>query len=147
VWRGSPERCGQQNRRWTSQIVASCGARLGNFEPDYDADSPVLQDQPVDEKGLTEAFTREAEDFIPSQRTAVLPLSHRRGVPLQAGRHAAFRPDCITVDRRRDARKLEASGGYSRACVARIWKNARNRFLSDNGGPRAVDFEQSTFAR
>jgi arylsulfatase A-like enzyme len=53
--------------RWTSpdgRIIWS--THMGHFEPDYDADNPVLRSsQPVDEKeNLTEAFTREAEDFI-----------------------------------------------------------------------------------
>src|SRR4051794_7799371 len=53
--------------RWTSpdgRVVWS--THLGGFEPDYDADNPILRNsQPVEEKlNLTDAFTREAEDFI-----------------------------------------------------------------------------------
>jgi arylsulfatase A-like enzyme len=43
---------------------------MGGFEPDYDADNPVLRSsQPVEEMAnLTEAFTREAEDFVARHR-------------------------------------------------------------------------------
>jgi arylsulfatase B len=50
--------------RWTSpdgRIVWS--THLNSFEPDYDADNPILRgSQPIDEQtNLTDAFTREAE--------------------------------------------------------------------------------------
>lgn len=53
--------------RWTSpdeRIVWS--TRIGYREPDYDADNPLLREsQPVAEPGnLTDAFAREARDFI-----------------------------------------------------------------------------------
>lgn len=58
--------------RWTSpdgRIVWS--THMGYFEPDYDADNPLLRiSQPVDEReNLTEAFTREAVDFIHRHRS------------------------------------------------------------------------------
>lgn len=57
---------------WTSpdgRIVWS--TRLGNNEHEYDTDNPILRgSQPVDEKAnLTDAFTREACDFISRHRT------------------------------------------------------------------------------
>jgi arylsulfatase A-like enzyme len=57
--------------RWTSpagRIVWS--THMGHFEPDYDADNPILRGgQPVDEPAnLTDAFTREAENFIARHR-------------------------------------------------------------------------------
>ena len=53
--------------RWTSpdgRVIWS--THLNNFEPDYDADNPLLRSsQPVTEKeNLTDAFTREAIQFI-----------------------------------------------------------------------------------
>ncbi len=44
---------------------------MGGNEPDYDADNPLLRSsQPVDERAnLTDAFTREANDFITRHRT------------------------------------------------------------------------------
>ena len=57
--------------RWTSpdgRIVWS--THLNTNEPDYDADNPILRSsQPVDERAnLTDAFTREACDFIGRHR-------------------------------------------------------------------------------
>ena len=57
--------------RWTSpdgRIVWS--THLGSNEPEYDTDNPLLRSsQPVDEKAnLTDAFTREACDFIARHR-------------------------------------------------------------------------------
>ncbi|MCL4206315.1 MAG: sulfatase-like hydrolase/transferase [Pirellulaceae bacterium] len=53
--------------RWTApdgRIVWT--THMGNFEPDYDADNPVVRgSQPVNETAnLTDAFSREAEQFI-----------------------------------------------------------------------------------
>jgi arylsulfatase B len=57
--------------RWTSpdgRIVWS--THLGSNEPEYDTDNPLLRSsQPVDEQAnLTDAFTREACDFIARHR-------------------------------------------------------------------------------
>jgi arylsulfatase A-like enzyme len=57
--------------RWTSpdgRIVWT--THMGHFEPDYDADNPLLRgSQPVEEAAnLTDAFTREAESFITRHR-------------------------------------------------------------------------------
>jgi len=57
--------------RWTSpdgRMVWS--THLGSNEPEYDTDNPLLRSsQPVDEKAnLTDAFTREACDFIDRHR-------------------------------------------------------------------------------
>lgn len=57
--------------RWTSpdgRIVWT--THMGHFEPDYDADNPILRSsQPVAEPdNLTDAFTREAVDFIARHR-------------------------------------------------------------------------------
>jgi arylsulfatase A-like enzyme len=58
--------------RWTSpdgRILWT--THMGGNEPDYDADNPLLRSsQPVDERAnLTDAFTREATDFITRHRT------------------------------------------------------------------------------
>jgi arylsulfatase B len=58
--------------RWTSpdgRLVWT--THMGGNEPDYDADNPLLRSsQPVDERAnLTDAFTREANDFITRHRT------------------------------------------------------------------------------
>ncbi len=58
--------------RWTSpdgRLVWT--THMGGNEPDYDADNPILRSsQPVDERAnLTDAFTREASDFITRHRT------------------------------------------------------------------------------
>lgn len=58
--------------RWTSpdgRVVWT--THLGNFEPDYDADNPILRNsQPVDERSnLTDALAREAVDFIARHKT------------------------------------------------------------------------------
>jgi arylsulfatase B len=53
--------------RWTSPDVRIIwSTHLGYHEPDYDADNPILRgSQPEDERtNLTDAFTREACDFI-----------------------------------------------------------------------------------
>ncbi len=57
--------------RWTSpdgRVVWS--THMGYFEPDYDADNPILRNsQPIDEReNLTDAFTREAVQFIERHR-------------------------------------------------------------------------------
>jgi len=58
--------------RWTSpdgRLIWT--THMGGNEPDYDADNPLLRSsQPVDERAnLTDAFTREANDFIARHRT------------------------------------------------------------------------------
>ena len=61
--------------RWTSPDGRTVWTtHMGNFEPDYDADNPLLRgSQPVEEFAhLTAAFTREACDFI--QRHAAQPF-------------------------------------------------------------------------
>src|SRR5262249_45224937 len=58
---------GAHEGRWTSPDGRTIwSTHLGSFEPDYDADNPLLRSsQPVDERAnLTEALTREAEAFI-----------------------------------------------------------------------------------
>ncbi len=57
--------------RWTSpdgRIIWT--THMGNFEPDYDANNPIVRgSQPVNETAnLTDAFSREAEDFIARYR-------------------------------------------------------------------------------
>ncbi len=56
---------GNATGRWTgNKLVFS--THMGHDEPDYDANNPIVRgSQPVDEKAhLTDAFTREAVDFI-----------------------------------------------------------------------------------
>lgn len=55
---------GEQGRWQGKQLVYS--THMGHDEPDYDANNPIVRDgQPVaEQKYLTDAFTREAVDFI-----------------------------------------------------------------------------------
>ncbi len=57
--------------RWTSSDGRTIwSTHMGHHEPDYDANNPILRNsQPVDERAhLTDALTREAEQFIERHR-------------------------------------------------------------------------------
>ena len=91
--------------RWTSpdgRLVWT--THMGGNEPDYDADNPLLRSsQPVDERAnLTDAFTREANDFITRHRTQPFFLYLAYNGPYSLGnlmlnesknRHAAYYAD------------------------------------------------------
>jgi arylsulfatase A-like enzyme len=119
---------------------------MGSFEPDYDADNPVLRNsQPVDEKSnLTEAFTREAEQFIVRHKAQpfFLYLSYNAvHSPLQ-GDDAYLKKFAHVADIQR--RIFAAMLAQLDDGVGRILARVRNEgleertlivFLSDNGGP------------
>jgi len=133
--------------RWTSpdgRVVWS--THLGSFEPDYDADNPILRNsQPVDEQAnLTDAFTREAENFI--GRHAAQPfflyLSYSAvHSPLQ-GADADLRKFAHIADMQRRifaAMLAQLDDGVGRV-LARVRSAGLEErtlivFISDNGGP------------
>lgn len=133
--------------RWTSpdgRIVWS--THLGNFEPDYDADNPVLRNsQPVEEKAnLTEAFTREAEDFIARHKSQpfFLYLAYNSvHSPLQGADAYMKRFASIAdIQRRIFASMLaQLDDGVGRVLARVRREGLEDRtlvvFLSDNGGP------------
>jgi arylsulfatase B len=119
---------------------------LGSFEPDYDADNPILRaSQPLDEQAnLTEAFTREAEGFITRHKSQPFFLYLAYSAvhsPLQGSdawmKKFAHIPD---VQRRIFAAMLgQLDEGVGRV-VSRLRAEGLEQrtlivFLSDNGGP------------
>ena len=132
--------------RWTSpdgHIVWT--THMGNNEPDYNADNPLLRDsQPVNETAhLTDAFTREACDFITRHgaQPVFLYLAYNAvHSPLQAdnGYLDKFRhiPD---IHRRIFAALLAQLDDSVGTVLARLRETGLERntlvvFLSDNGG-------------
>ena len=133
--------------RWTSpdgRIVWS--THLNNSEPDYDADNPILRSsQPVDERAnLTDAFTREACDFIARHRTQpfFLYLAYNAvHSPMQgADAYMAKFSHIPDVHRRIFAALLAHLDDSVGRIVAQLRTNGLAEktlivFLSDNGGP------------
>lgn len=133
--------------RWTSsdgRVVWS--THLGNFEPDYDADNPILRNsQPVEEKSnLTDAFTREAEDFISRHKTQPFFLQVAFNAvhsPLQ-GADAYLKKFAHIADIQRRifvAMLAQLDDGVGRI-LARLRADGLEErtlivFISDNGGP------------
>jgi arylsulfatase B len=133
--------------RWTSPDGRTIwSTHLGSFEPDYDADNPLLRgSQPAQEsENLTDAFTREAEQFI--ARRAAQPFFlyvpyNAVHSPLQAPdawlKKFAHLPD---IQRRLFAAMLaQLDDGVGRI-LARLRADGLEErtlvvFLSDNGGP------------
>ena len=133
--------------RWTSpdgRIVWT--THMGGNEPDYDADNPLLRSsQPVDERAnLTDAFTREANDFITRHRTQpfFLYLAYNAvHSPIQAPEaylaKFAHLPD---LHRRLFAAMLAHLDDSVGRVLAHLRatglaENTLVVFLSDNGGP------------
>jgi len=133
--------------RWTSpdgRLIWT--THMGGNEPDYDADNPLLRSsQPVDERAnLTDAFTREANDFIARHRTQpfFLYLAYNAvHSPMQAAdaylAKFAHIPD---LHRRIFAAMLAHLDDSVGNVVAQlraqgIAENTLIVFLSDNGGP------------
>jgi arylsulfatase B len=133
--------------RWASpdgRVLWS--THLNNFEPDYDADNPVLRNsQPVDEKlNLTDAFTREAEDYITRHKAQpfFLCLSYNAvHSPLQGPDAYMKRFAQIEDIQRRIFASMLANldDGVGRVLARVRRENLEARtlivFLSDNGGP------------
>jgi arylsulfatase A-like enzyme len=133
--------------RWTSpdgRIIWS--THMGGFEPDYDADNPIVRNsQHVEEKeNLTDAFSREAEDFIRrhTSQPFFLFLSYSAvHSPLQGAdaymKRFAHIPD---IQRRIFAAMLaQMDDGVGRVLARVRAEGLENRtlilFISDNGGP------------
>ncbi len=133
--------------RWTSPDGrVTWSTHLNNFEPDYDADNPVLRNsQPVDEReNLTDAFTREAVDFIGRHRAQpfFLYLAYNAvHSPIQAtDAYARKFAHIADLHRRLFAgmvAHLDDSVGRVLAQVraAGLEEKTLIVFLSDNGGP------------
>jgi arylsulfatase A-like enzyme len=133
--------------RWTSpdgRVVWS--THMGGFEPDYDADNPILRgSQPVDEPAnLTDAFTREAEAFIARHKSQpfFLYLSYNAvHSPLMAQDEWLKKFEHIPdVQRRIFAAMLaQLDAGVGRVLARlrelNLAENTLVVFLSDNGGP------------
>jgi arylsulfatase B len=133
--------------RWTSPDGRTIwSTHLASFEPDYDADNPLLRSsQPVDERAnLTDAFTREAEAFIArhKEQPFFLELAYNcPHSPLQASdpylAKFAHLPD---IHRRIFAAMLaQLDDGVGRVLARLRAERLDDRtlivFLSDNGGP------------
>jgi arylsulfatase B len=133
--------------RWTSPDGRTIwSTHLNSFEPDYDADNPILRSsQPVDEReNLTAAFTREAERFIDRNRAQpfFLCLSYNAvHSPLQA-RDGDLKKFVHIEDIHR--RIFAAMLSQLDDGVGQVVKKLREHgledntlvvFLSDNGGP------------
>lgn len=133
--------------RWTSPDGRTIwSTHLGRHEPDYDADNPLLRDsQPVAEPAnLTDAFTREARDFI--RRRAAQPwflyLAYNAvHSPMQgADRYMAKFAHIPDIHRRIFAAMLAHLDDSVGAVLAQLRESGLERdtlvvFLSDNGGP------------
>ncbi|HVJ68538.1 MAG TPA: sulfatase [Caulifigura sp.] len=133
--------------RWTSPDGRTIwSTKLNNFEPEYDADNPLLRSsQPVQEKeNLTDAFTREAIQFIErnSSQPFFLCLSYNAvHSPIQGRDDDVERFAHIEdIHRRLFAAMLwRLDQGIGRV-VKRLKDlgledNTLVVFLSDNGGP------------
>ncbi len=119
---------------------------MGYNEPDYDADNPILRGgQPVEEtEYLTDAFTREAVDFInrASDRPFFLYVAYNAvHSPLQgADRYMKKFAHIEDIHRRIFAAMLanldDSVGEILEAVKSnRLEKDTLIIFLSDNGGP------------
>lgn len=139
---------GGKTGRWTSEdgtLIFS--THMGGNEPDYDADNPVYRNgQPVVEpENLTDAFTREAVDFIRrcgGERPFFLYLSYNAvHSPLQGDRAYMEKFAGIEdIQRRIFAAMLgQMDDGVGRVldavAEAGIREDTMIVFLSDNGGP------------
>jgi len=135
--------------RWTSangRIIWS--THLGHNEPDYNADNPLLRDsQPVTEtENLTDAFTREAIDFVQRRREQPFFLYLAYSAvhsPMQADDRWLARFSHITDIHRRIfaamLAQLDDNIGRLLATLERngVAENTLIVFLSDNGGATA----------
>ena len=119
---------------------------MGGFEPDYDADNPILRNsQPIDERAnLTEAFTREAEGFIARHKAQpfFLYLAYNAvHSPLQgADTYLQKFAHIEDIQRRIFAAMLaQLDDGIGRVLARVRAEGIEERtlivFVSDNGGP------------
>lgn len=133
--------------RWISadgRTVLS--THMGYDEPDYDADNPILRGgQPVEEEAyLTDAFAREAVDFIDrhAERPFFLYLAYNAvHSPLQGADAYMRKFDHIDDIHRRIFAAMLASLDDSVGAVLQklrdeqLEENTLVFFISDNGGP------------
>ncbi|MCB1120369.1 MAG: sulfatase-like hydrolase/transferase [Verrucomicrobiae bacterium] len=133
--------------RWTSEdgkIVYS--THMGNTEPDYDADNPILKDgQPVEEtEYLTDAFTREALSFIDRHADApfflYLPYNAVHSPMQGADAYMKQYSHIKDIQRRIFAAMLANLDDSVGAVLAKLSEkgledNTLVFFISDNGGP------------
>jgi arylsulfatase B len=133
--------------RWTSpdgRIIWS--THLGYHEPDYDADNPILRgSQPADERAnLTDAFTREACDFIDrhQQQPWFLCLAYNAvHSPMQgADAYMAKFVPIEDIQRRIFAAMLAHLDDSVGAVLTKLRESGLEEntlvfFVSDNGGP------------
>ena len=133
--------------RWTSpdgRIVWS--THLGEHEPDYDADNPILRgSQPADERAnLTDAFTRESCDFIARHKAQpwFLYLAYNAPHSPMQGADSYMAKFAHIEDIQR--RIFAAMVAHLDDSVGTVMKKLRESgqeentlvfFVSDNGGP------------
>jgi arylsulfatase A-like enzyme len=133
--------------RWTSpdgRLIYS--THMGYTEPDYDADNPIYRaGQPVEETSyLTDAFTREAVDFIQRNRNnpffLYVPYNAVHS-PLQGAQPYMKRFEHIPDIQRRIfaamLSNLDDSVGEILSTLQKLSleENTLIFFISDNGGP------------
>ncbi|MDP6930256.1 MAG: sulfatase-like hydrolase/transferase [Planctomycetota bacterium] len=135
--------------RWISKDGRTIySTHLGRNEPDYDADNPIYRaGQPVEEGlYLTDAFTREAVDFIDrnADRPFFLCLAYNAvHSPMQATDHYMKRFGHLDdVQRRIFAAMLAHLDDSVGEVLGKLRKekledNTLIFFISDNGGPTA----------
>ncbi len=133
--------------RWTSPDGrVTWSTHLNSFEPDYDADNPILRSsQPVEEReNLTDAFTREAERFIERNRSQpfFLCLSYNAvHSPIQARLDDLEQFGHIDDIHRRLFAAMVARLDHGLGRIVQqlralhLEQNTLVFFLSDNGGP------------
>jgi arylsulfatase B len=131
--------------RWAGENLVY-STHMGHDEPPYDADNPIYRGgQPIQEATyLTDAFSREAVDFIQRQadKPFFLYLSYNAvHSPLQAPRDEVARFGHIQDIHRRIFAGMLASldDGVGRVLEAlrasEVDSNTLVFFISDNGGP------------
>lgn len=133
--------------RWTSPDGRTIWTtHMGGFEPDYDADNPILRNsQPIDERGnLTDVFSREAEEFIARHKAQpfFLYLAYNAVHSPMQGADAYLKrfAHIADVQRRIFAAMLaQLDDGVGRVLARLRQEGLEERtlivFLSDNGGP------------
>ncbi|MEM7391389.1 MAG: sulfatase-like hydrolase/transferase [Verrucomicrobiota bacterium] len=136
---------GNRTGRWTGDKLIYT-THMGHNEPDYDANNPIIRGgQPVDEQAyLTDAFTREAVDFIRrhADKPFFLLLTYNAvHSPLQgADRYMEKFAHIEDIHRRIFAAMLsnmdDSVGEVLEALrTSTLEEKTMVFFLSDNGGP------------
>ena len=137
---------GHEGRWASSEGKLILTSHMGHNEPDYDANNPIVrQSQPVEEtEYLTDAFTREAVDFIDrhTDRPFFLYLAYNAvHSPLQGTDKYMERFVAIDDIHRRIFAAMLANLDDSVGAVLQklrdegLFDNTLVFFLSDNGGP------------